>query len=242
MLLMIPLFFLGAAGASFANCLASRMLIGQSLCYPKRSYCPNCQHPLSWWQLIPVFGWVRQKGRCYFCNAIISPWSTFCELICGLSFVILWNSTLLTWVASLVVFSTLSFLATTDYQQMVIFPLAIVGLLPLVQLFPWCFPHSALSIGLCTFYSIFLLTLSKCHHSLGIGDCEIFTLIFWLTGPVIGIAVVLLSCLLIVPIVICHRKQQPFVPAIAISLIFLSDLIAIYPSLLAAVWSSILAN
>lgn len=242
MLLMIPLFFLGAAGASFANCLASRMLIGQSLCCPKRSYCPTCQHPLTWWQLIPVFGWVRQKGRCFFCNAVISPWSTFCELICGLSFIILWNSTYLTWVASFVVFSTLTFLATTDYQQMVIFPFSIVGLLPLLELFPWSFPHSAISIGLCSFYSIFLLALSKCRHSLGLGDCEILILIFWLTGPVIGIAVILISSFLIIPIVIFHRKQQPFVPTIAISLILLSDLVAIRPSLLAVVWSSALAN
>lgn len=238
MLLMFPLFCLGAAGASFAVCLASRLLQGESICFPKRSYCPQCHHSLSWWQVVPVLGWVIQKGKCKYCYASISPWSTLYEIVCGGSLIILWNSSFFTWLAAFITFSTLTFLASTDRQQMVIYPVSLIGIVPIVQLIPWCFPHTLISLFICTTYSLLLLVLSWWHHAIGLGDCELLILILWLIGPIIGILIILASCLLMLPWQIFHRGHQPFVPSIAISLIIGCDLIAINPSLLAMVWTN----
>lgn len=39
---------------------------------------------MTWWQLIPVLGYVLQKGHCHFCHQKISPFSTYIELGFGL--------------------------------------------------------------------------------------------------------------------------------------------------------------
>ena len=75
---------LGAIVGSFITMLCHRLPImlewteptAQSsninLLFP-RSFCPNCQHSLSWWQNIPFFGYLLVRGKCHFCQHKISP-------------------------------------------------------------------------------------------------------------------------------------------------------------------------
>lgn len=45
-----------------------------------RSKCPKCDHALNWKQLLPVFSWLLQKGKCPNCGAGISPRYPLIEL------------------------------------------------------------------------------------------------------------------------------------------------------------------
>lgn len=82
-MLITLIIILGLCLGSFATCLAYRSKYRCSLLYP-HSFCETCQHNLTWWQLLPVLGYVLQKGHCHFCHQKISPLSTYIELGFGL--------------------------------------------------------------------------------------------------------------------------------------------------------------
>ena len=62
---------LGAVMGSFLNCAAWRITHGESF-LKGRSRCPECGHVLGTLELIPVFSWLFQKGRCKNCGNKIS--------------------------------------------------------------------------------------------------------------------------------------------------------------------------
>lgn len=49
-----------------------------------RSFCPKCQHTLSWWQNIPLLSYLILKTKCFYCHARISPRYFFIEAFTGL--------------------------------------------------------------------------------------------------------------------------------------------------------------
>ncbi len=52
-----------------------------SLTKPARSFCPECEHPLEWWQLIPIVSWCALRGRCAHCGAPVSFRYVIIELL-----------------------------------------------------------------------------------------------------------------------------------------------------------------
>ncbi len=88
----IILFFFGAAVGSFINVLAmrydpaaflfSRRIIGG------RSRCPGCGKTLRWFELIPLFSFLVQGGRCRRCKKRLSIQYLIVELLSGLIFVL----------------------------------------------------------------------------------------------------------------------------------------------------------
>jgi leader peptidase (prepilin peptidase)/N-methyltransferase len=51
---------------------------------PRWSFCPSCRRRLRWHENIPVFGWLRLKGRCAGCQLPISPRYPLVEAFFGL--------------------------------------------------------------------------------------------------------------------------------------------------------------
>ncbi len=51
-----------------------------------RSHCPACGHQLAWHENVPLFGWLRLKGRCSACGAKISARYPVVELATALLF------------------------------------------------------------------------------------------------------------------------------------------------------------
>lgn len=76
---------IGLVMGSFANCMASRIATGESF-IKGRSHCPGCGHTLAPRELIPVFSWLFQKGRCRSCGMKISLRYPLSELIMALLF------------------------------------------------------------------------------------------------------------------------------------------------------------
>ena len=55
----------------------------------KHSYCPNCNHKLGFFELIPVFSYIFLGGKCKHCKQKIRIRYLLLELLGGISFVIL---------------------------------------------------------------------------------------------------------------------------------------------------------
>jgi len=65
------LFATGGAVGSFLNVVVYRLPAGMSLSHPG-SHCPNCKHPIRWYDNLPIFGWLVLRGRCRDCRTPIS--------------------------------------------------------------------------------------------------------------------------------------------------------------------------
>ncbi len=73
---------LGLAFGSFLNVCVSRWPQYESIVYP-RSHCRNCEHPLAWWENIPLLSWIALRGRCHHCRAWIGLRYPLVELTVG---------------------------------------------------------------------------------------------------------------------------------------------------------------
>ena len=83
---LIVFFIYGIVFGSFLQVVGERLPKKESLIKPKYSYCPNCKHRLNWYELIPIFSYIFQKGKCIHCKENIPIMYPFIELFTGLLF------------------------------------------------------------------------------------------------------------------------------------------------------------
>jgi leader peptidase (prepilin peptidase) / N-methyltransferase len=82
-------FGLGLVIGSFLNVVIARVPAGESIVRPG-SRCPRCQHPLAWFENVPVLSWVFLRGRCRSCRAGISFRYPMVELLTACLFLASW--------------------------------------------------------------------------------------------------------------------------------------------------------
>ncbi len=76
---------------SFLNVCIYRLPREQSIVLP-RSYCPHCQHQLTWFENIPLVSFLFLRGRCRYCHEPISWRYPTVELLTALiSVAVLWR-------------------------------------------------------------------------------------------------------------------------------------------------------
>lgn len=83
------LFFLALISlvvGSFASCISYRIANSQQFIFV-RSKCINCEKPLSFFNLIPVFSYIFQRGKCQNCQQKISARYIIIEILFLLGFV-----------------------------------------------------------------------------------------------------------------------------------------------------------
>lgn len=78
------IFTFGATLGSFLHVVALRLPQGRSFTGNSRSACPHCHATLSWRELIPVFSFLIQRGRCRTCKHPISLRYPLAEIATGL--------------------------------------------------------------------------------------------------------------------------------------------------------------
>jgi leader peptidase (prepilin peptidase) / N-methyltransferase len=83
--LALAIFALGLAFGSFLNVCIYRMPQEISVVHPG-SFCPQCKHPVRFYDNVPVVSWLILRGRCRHCQARISPRYAVVELLTGLLF------------------------------------------------------------------------------------------------------------------------------------------------------------
>ncbi len=79
----------GAVFGSFCNVCIYRFPKGESILRPG-SHCPKCQHPIAWYDNIPVFSWLILRGKCRYCKASISIQYPLVELLTAILFMIVY--------------------------------------------------------------------------------------------------------------------------------------------------------
>ncbi len=79
---------LGAIVGSFLNVCILRLHTGRST--SGRSGCMCCGTQLTWKELIPVFSFLKQRGRCVSCGSRISNQYWIVELLTAILFVLVW--------------------------------------------------------------------------------------------------------------------------------------------------------
>ncbi|NTU89205.1 MAG: prepilin peptidase, partial [Actinobacteria bacterium] len=112
---------LGLCMGSFLNCAAWRIAHGESIA-KGRSHCTSCNHVLGAKDLVPVFSWALQRGKCRYCREKISVRYLLVELLTAAIFisVVLKYGLSLTTVEMLMFVSVLICLSLTDLDDYLI--------------------------------------------------------------------------------------------------------------------------
>jgi len=234
--IMLGLFMLGAILGSFYNVVAYRLPKGESIVYPS-SHCPNCNHKLRPWELIPIFSFILQKGKCTECKQKISWFYPIAEIMCGLSFVLCYISfgLSLELIIALTFTSMLIIVVLSDYYYMIIEDsvLIVFGILLLIEIFFISgldvFLSSIIN-GLISFVIMLLLKLFGDlifkKESMGGGDIKLMLVIGLLIGWDMSILTIFLSAFLAFPVslIILNSKKSheiPYGPFLAIASLIL---------------------
>lgn len=179
MLLVLPLLFLiGLAVGSFLNCLIYRLNKGFSP-IGGRSFCPKCNHTLSWRDNIPLLSFILLSGRCRHCHSPISWQYPLVELGTGILTISIFNFQ----------FSIFNLLIT--YALIVIFVSDLrYGTIPDKIVYP--------TIALAILYSLFFIQYSIFNYFLsGLGAAGFFLALVAITrGKGMGIGDVKLAALM----------------------------------------------
>jgi leader peptidase (prepilin peptidase) / N-methyltransferase len=200
LVLLLLLFFTGAAIGSFLNVVIDRVSKGQSIVYPP-SHCPYCHHRLAWYDLFPILSYLSLGGKCRYCHRHISFYYLFLELLTGSLFVVVSLFALPVGIAYLLylLFMTSIFIIIffTDYKYGIIPVYAIfLGAMIVVTYLIYAFSLSVLlthvfsAIG--AFLLFFILFAATKGRGMGFGDVMLVLLMGLFLGfPYIGIALYL---------------------------------------------------
>lgn len=81
-------FGFGACMGSFLNCMAWRIVHGESV-LRGRSHCDVCGHVLTAGDLVPIVSFLAHRGRCRWCGAKLSARHVWAEGLTGAAFVLI---------------------------------------------------------------------------------------------------------------------------------------------------------
>ncbi len=235
-LISIYLFIIGTVFGSFYNVVGYRLPNGDSIAFPP-SHCPNCNHKLKFWELIPIISFIFQKGKCTNCKEKISFIYPFFEGLTGILFVLSYLSFGLTpkLIIALTFISMLIIIIVSDYEYMIIPDEVLIffSILLFIEILLINGPLIALKSilhGLIAFIIMFLLKkfgdfIFK-KESMGGGDIKLlFIFGMVLTSP-IAILSIFLGSLIGLPISLVMLKKDnshiiPFGPFLAAGAIIL---------------------
>ena len=236
-ILLIFLFaLLGLAVGSFLNVCIDRLPLNKSIVFPP-SHCEACQHKLAAKDLIPVFSYLRLRGRCRYCKAAVPRRLFWVELATALIFALLsWHYGLSPALGIMAFYACLFIIIfVIDLEQglilnKVVYPGMVVAFL--LALYPW--PWLTQSIGMRVAYAalgggigftLFLLIALVSRGGMGWGDVKLAALIGLATGfPLVFLAIIMgaiLGGIVAVSLVIAKRRKRretiPFGPFLALA-------------------------
>lgn len=169
---------LGLCVGSFLNVLIYRIPLGQEF-VKTPSHCMSCGHPLRWYELIPVFSWVAQGGKCRSCGIKLSAQYPVVEALNGsmwLLTAVLFRGDWLTVALYCGLFSMLLVLSVIDWRTYMI-PNGInlvIFVLGLLRLFTDFANWPTYIIGMVSVSLVFLLLhILTGGNGLGMGDVKL---------------------------------------------------------------------
>lgn len=118
---LIVSFIFGIVLGSFYNVVGYRIPKKQSLIYPS-SHCTSCNNKLGASELVPIFSYLFQGGKCKHCKAKISLFYPIFELSTGVLFAISYYvfGSSIDFFITITFISMLLIIIISDYQTMII--------------------------------------------------------------------------------------------------------------------------
>ena len=231
--MLLVLFIVGTCLGSFYYCIGNRICNNKSIITPA-SHCENCNHKLSWYELIPVISYIIQGGKCRKCRIKLSKEYLIYELLTG----VLFSSAFYLYgfdyktIILLILFSLLINIYITDFKYMIILDevliVSIIGILVTYFVhFDYMYVLQFLLRGLIIFIIFLLIKIigDKVfkQESLGWGDVKLSFIAGLLLGFKLGLIYMFLGAFLALPYGLISRilKKEihmPFGPFLITSL------------------------
>jgi len=216
---------------SFLNVVIYRLNTGKGL--GGRSMCMSCSHTLRWYELVPIFSYLTQLGRCRKCSSKISVQYILVETFTALVFTLVaikfmpalvFSQPIFVFLVSffMLILALLIIIAVYDMRHKII-PDQVVYffiLLSLISIFvnftnvgPLFIKTSigAFLAGPLLALPFFVLWLVSKGRWMGFGDIKLILGIGWLLGPLLGITAILIAVwsgalIGILMLIISHKK------------------------------------
>ena len=235
-------FIFGSIWGSFCNVCIYRIPKNIGI-IKDRSFCPNCQKMIKWYDNIPLLSFIILKAQCRNCSAGIN-WNYFLvELIAAISFVIIFYffgisfTTLLFFILS-ICFIVIFFIDLKHFiiPNEITYPLMLIGFLKSFDpnLNSSLFPNFINSLigGLFGFAIIWLIIFIykklRNKEGMGLGDAKLLSAMGfwfgWVSIPFIIFLSSIIALIYVLPDLLKNSKkmssQIPFGPFIIIGTIF----------------------
>jgi leader peptidase (prepilin peptidase)/N-methyltransferase len=234
--LIILFAILGLVVGSFLNVCIDRLPQNKSIAYPP-SHCDACQHKLAVKDLIPVFSYLRLRGRCRYCQTSIPRKLMWVELATAVIFALLyWHYGLSAELGVMAFYACIFIIIfVIDLEHglilnRVVYPSMVVALL--LALYPW--PWFSESIGMRVAYTalggaagfaVFLLIALVSRGGMGWGDVKLAALMGLAIGfPLVFVAIIMAAILggiVAVALMIAKKRTRrqtiPFGPFLALA-------------------------
>jgi leader peptidase (prepilin peptidase)/N-methyltransferase len=233
---------LGLAVGSFLNVCIDRLPQNKSIAYPP-SHCEACQHKLTAKDLIPVFSYLRLRGRCRYCQASIPRKLLWVERATAVSCALLyWHYRLnpelgvMAFYACLFIIVFVIDLEHSLILNKIVYPSMVVALL--LSLIPqsWLKQETWLTttiepgiasaaLGGAIGFAVFLVIALVSRGGMGWGDVKLAALIGLATGfPLVFVAIIMAAILggIVAVILLATRRRGrremiPFGPFLAVA-------------------------
>lgn len=215
---------LGMILGSFYNVVGWRLPKGESIIYPP-SHCPNCNHQLKILDLIPVFSFILQRGKCRYCKNKIAWYYPVFEFLCGVIFMLCYLVFGITpeLLKALTFVSMLIIIMVSDFNYMIIPDevLLFFGCLLALEIGiidGYKVLISSLINGLISFFAMYLLKVLGDFmfkkESMGGGDIKLMFIFGLVLGAPLAIISIFIGSLVGLPIslILLSKNSEHIVP------------------------------
>lgn len=221
-MIYLLIFYTGSCIASFLYCFCYRYINNENFIL-ERSKCDCCKHQLSFLDLIPIFSYAFNKGRCRYCKNKISIVYLLSEITLGIIFLLLYIRLGIS-VRHIVLIMLLFCISVIDYKELIIPDrFVLIGIFNRI-LFTKSFNEllNSLLNSLITVLPIILLVIimNKVLHkeSMGMGDIKLFFMLGLYFSYFYNLVAIIISCLIgIIYIFISKKDIIPYGPAICLA-------------------------
>lgn len=223
---MIVLFIFGTIIGSFTSACIYRTCSSQSIFQPPRSFCPCCNHTLTWLDLIPLVSWLCLKGKCRYCHHPISIHYPLIECFIGVLYILIYlefGPTLST-VAYMMLSPVLIWALYIDNELMILPDRThVLCLLCGLVLVYWSPSQCSSKLIGSVIVSIPCLLLARYTGGMGYGDVKLIAVFGFLLGWQLLLVMFILSCFSASVYGLCkvpHNSVFPFGPHLILSFFF----------------------
>lgn len=214
LLIFVFVFILGTIIGSFLNVVIYRFNTGRTM-VSGRSICMTCNKNLRWYELIPVFSFFIQSGKCRRCKSKISSQYPVVEFITGMIFTLIvfkfspilyisYNIYLLYTILFVFIFSLLMVISVYDIRHKVVPDKLVYTFIAVSFLSVFISPYlfgpiliipklQALISGPIVAIPFLLVWIFSKGRLIGLGDVKLMLGIGWMLGLSQGIFSIILS-------------------------------------------------